>query len=283
MQIAFTPFASQSVHRFRPVQPVVAVAKAESAMPNVASTDDNTGNRVSIGNRANPAGEGLYNQRGTVVTRQQREESFDLTIQTAQGDTATISLTQSAVSSTSVRTMGSARQSRAEFSTSSTNLLDAKLRVQGELNAEETQAIEDLLLQVNGVAEDFFAGDMESANTASAALSFQGNTLSAFTLDLQSREMLRASAVYESVSKLSPEASTRIDSGLGAQAAAQPPLTTLSDTGSMALTDPNMLTRLKDLFSAFARATIGELQAPATRVNPEPAEPNGTAGLLASA
>ena len=140
----------------------------------------------------------------------ERNRSFDLAIKTAEGDVATIRIAQQESGSTSSRVTISERgralslNAGAEYNST----LNTSVSVQGSLNAEETASIDALVLKVNNVAEDFFAGDMDQAVRGAAGISITDDNLSAFAFDLQSQEVLRATAVYENVAATTAPAAT---------------------------------------------------------------------------
>ena len=131
----------------------------------------------------------------------ERNRSFDLSIKTAEGDVATIRINQqesgNASSQVSISARGRALSLGASAQYSST--LDASVSVLGTLNAEETASINALVQQVNDVADDFFAGDMDQAIRGAAGIRITDDSLSAFAFDLKSQEVLRATAVYQNV------------------------------------------------------------------------------------
>ena len=131
----------------------------------------------------------------------ERNRSFDLAIKTADGDIATIRIQQQESGSASSQVSISERGRALSLSASATysNALDATVSVKGTLNAQETASINALVQQVNGVADDFFAGDMDQAIRGAASISITDESLSAFAFDLQSQEVRRAAAVYENI------------------------------------------------------------------------------------
>lgn len=141
----------------------------------------------------------------------ERKRSFDLAIKTAEGDIATIRIQQQESGSESSQLSISERGRALSVSASAaySSALDASVSVQGTLNAQETASINALVQQVNGVADDFFAGDMDQAIRGAASLSISDESLSAFTFDLQSQEVRRAAAIYENIAATtSPAAAT---------------------------------------------------------------------------
>lgn len=121
----------------------------------------------------------------------ERDASFDLSIETADGDIATISFTQSQSFSAAGSTQRTGGGLALALQSSRSDNTDMQIAVTGELDAQELASISDLMKQVGGVAEDFFAGDMKQAIKAAAAIGIggQSDTLSAFSFDLQRQEV----------------------------------------------------------------------------------------------
>lgn len=141
----------------------------------------------------------------------ERKRSFDLAIKTAEGDIATIRIQQQESGSESSQLSISERGRALSVSASAaySSALDASVSVHGTLSAQETASINALVQQVNGVADDFFAGDMDQAIRGAASLSISDESLSAFAFDLQSQEVRRAAAIYENIAATtSPAAAT---------------------------------------------------------------------------
>ena len=179
----------------RPIAPVVRSTYSPSPP---------AGTQNTLYNRTGGLNNAAY-QAASQSVSYQRNDTFDLSIETADGDIATISISQQqswASSLEAVSTAGRAGQANVQaLSINSSDALEVNISVEGELSAEETAAINALVNQVNGVAEDFFAGDMEQATQAARQIRFSpdDSTLSAYQFSLQSQESLRAVAVYESL------------------------------------------------------------------------------------
>ncbi len=112
--------------------------------------------------------------------------SFQLT--TAEGDKVTINATQSSAQSASFvggKTAVSAAESR------SFNWV-----VEGDLSAAEKQAIEELLGQVQQLAQSFFNGDLDSAFEQALSIGYDSEQILAFSLSLTQVEVKRVSAAY---------------------------------------------------------------------------------------
>jgi hypothetical protein len=189
----------QGANRVHAVKPVVA--QATSLAP--AETTRHTANPTpSEQAQANP----LYTRMGTLTTggyqavTVDRRERFDLEITTAQGDVATLHLFQkqsAGQASVAATSAGTA----AQLATYSQASLDVQYTLQGDLNPQEAASVDALVKQINIVASDFFAGNMEQAIRKAASIDISGDadTLSAYAFDLQSQETQRVAAVYANI------------------------------------------------------------------------------------
>ena len=68
--------------------------------------------------------------------------------------------------------------------------------VEGELDEDELEAINDLLQQVNEIAEQFFGGDLEQAFNTAMELGYDASEIAQFSLNLQQTSVQRATAAY---------------------------------------------------------------------------------------
>jgi hypothetical protein len=66
-----------------------------------------------------------------------------------------------------------------------------EISVNGELNADELEAIGALVAKVESLANDFFAGDFDKAFAAAANLGFDGEQIAGFALRLSTRQLVR--------------------------------------------------------------------------------------------
>jgi hypothetical protein len=243
--IAINPLASFGARNMQPVRPVTPVVRGfgNAAEPSKKATSPSNNDKVTLSGSSPRAGDGLYTRKGTLVSSTQRQESFDLTIQTAEGDTATLHLSQSQGNTSTVKAQSSAKGSFVESLQEQYGALDVQISVKGSLNANEQKAIDSLIQDVNGVANTFFSGDLQAANTQADALNIQDPALSGFSLNLRSQEMSRVSAVYEDVAQF-----TAAPSSASASTSTPAPMPSPKATSSQ-LTNANLLNSLKQLFA----------------------------------
>ena len=206
----------------RLLNPVVRGEPQAQATPAPVRSPETDRTRYTPGTARTPTND-LYNRAGGLNTTGYQavsqsvsyasSDTFDLSIETADGDIATISISQQQSQSASfgaASAQGSAGPgSVLALSTSSADSLDFKISIQGDLSAEETASINALVGKVNGVAEDFFAGDIKQATQAASRSAFdpEDDSLSGYSFSLKSQESLRAVAMYESVAAAAPDIS----------------------------------------------------------------------------
>ena len=123
--------------------------------------------------------------------------SFSFQLTTADGDKVTISASSSKAFS-SQYTKGVGAGSSVEAMNASYSATRASTwSVQGDLNEQEMQAIEDLLGQVNQLAGDFFAGNLDEAFNQALALGYDQEQITAFSLNLTQVDVQRVSTAYQ--------------------------------------------------------------------------------------
>jgi hypothetical protein len=138
----------------------------------------------------------------------ERSDSIELQVTTAEGDVATLRLSQSSSASAAA---GAWRSGDAAGSALAWDALTGEsmdISVAGDLNEDEQSAIDALAAQLATVAEKFFGGDLEAALSSAGQISIsdQSETLSAFAYSMRSQEVLAATALYEQVAQAGDDA-----------------------------------------------------------------------------
>ncbi len=208
-----SPYAAAAA-RVQPIRPVVVREPSnESFSPPARQAASAQGTSYTPGAKGS-AGDGLYLRNGKLPHASNahssyqaafsvdRQDSLELQIKTADGDIATISLAQSQSASATVQASASKKGATLAMNTKDSSSLDVQMAVQGELDADETKSIDALLQQINSVAQDFFAGDMQQAMDAAARIDLADQSfgeLSAFAVDLRSTEVRKAVTTYQDV------------------------------------------------------------------------------------
>jgi len=150
-----------------------------------------------------------------------RSQSFDLQIQTQDGDTVTISLSSSTASSRSSIVEldnNSVAVATRGVSTSESNVFYS---IEGQLDEDELEAIDELVGDVTKLADKFFDGNVQNAFNRALRLDFDAEEISGFALSLQQTQLTQVSSAYEAVANLANDSAP--------QSAQQNPLQGLAD------------------------------------------------------
>lgn len=124
--------------------------------------------------------------------------SFEVT--TSDGDRITVKMDELRYASASQRSGTDANGSYSSSSSASMFSGRYEFTVEGDLDAGEREALNNLFKDVEAVSGQFFDGDVMGAFQAAQSLNLGGEELSAFSLNLSSARSVRAAA-YESVSQ----------------------------------------------------------------------------------
>jgi len=127
-----------------------------------------------------------------------QSRSFTLELTTQDGDTISIDIARERQVSRSFSFNqsedGTSIQASRAFSSSS----NFSLNVQGELDEDELTAINELLADIDGIAQDFYSGNLDEAFSAALDLNFDSEELSSLDLNLQQSTSVSAIAAYQS-------------------------------------------------------------------------------------
>jgi len=128
-----------------------------------------------------------------------RARSLQLEIMTAEGDRVAISLSDArAVQLAAYRAADSAATA-VSLGASISARGNLAYTLEGELSAEETAAIEELLGRVDQLAGRFFSGDMDGLLGQVGGFGFDIEELASFSLSMDMTQTVRATAAYRSV------------------------------------------------------------------------------------
>lgn len=106
-----------------------------------------------------------------------QHNGFAFNLKTQDGDVVTINIQAAKAGYAGVSADGSVATAGAQYQ-------DLAFSVEGELDEQELEAINDLLGQVRGIAESFFSGDMDQAVSSALALKFDSEEINAFDVRL---------------------------------------------------------------------------------------------------
>jgi hypothetical protein len=190
------------------------------------------------------------------ASREVKRERFSLDILTAEGDKVSIRFKSLSVTDAAVAQVsdGSATSTAAQASVISRGRF--KVEVDGDLNDSERAAIGDLLDKVDGIAEDFFGGDVQAAFAAASRVGIESDALSAFSLRLSYSKSTAVAKAYASTAALT-------------DAPAAPVQTPVLSPVQKPITAPPVTT--PPLVSKVADAPVGDSTTPESTTAPAPA------------
>lgn len=129
----------------------------------------------------------------------QRSDRFELRIKTQDGDTITLQISRDFAAGRSSGYMkdeaGAALASRESVAAGR----DFNYTVDGSLDDDERQAVEQLLTDVKRLSDDFFSGDAAGAFEQALKLGHDTNEIAHFSLNLRQMETLKTAAAYAEV------------------------------------------------------------------------------------
>lgn len=122
---------------------------------------------------------------------QARATSFSFSMVTAEGDQVEIRAEDSRAASVQGTASGQSQSASASQSRS--------WSVSGSLNDSERSAVEQLIGEVDELAEQFFAGDLPGAMASAESLGYDREQILGFSLNLSQSSIQRASETYRGV------------------------------------------------------------------------------------
>ncbi|WP_432698274.1 DUF5610 domain-containing protein [Marinobacterium sp. YM272] len=153
-----------------------------------------------------PGTDGISSGMGTrmsIIERFQNAEEMQLTIFTQDGDEVTINFgrDQNYQSGYAAATDGQGN-SAAVFSLSRSEYSEYSFTVSGSLDEGEIEALQNLVKDVSGLADEFFNGDVQKAFEQSGTLNFDAAELASMQLDMSYTRQYASISSYEQVSQL---------------------------------------------------------------------------------
>ncbi|MFK5985390.1 MAG: hypothetical protein QM479_08180, partial [Pseudomonadota bacterium] len=144
----------------------------------------------------------LIDETGYLSASAKADESRQTSVEifTRDGDKVTINLIREQSESSSQFYAKDENQSIYAESYSSTSYSSVEYQVEGDLDEGEQSAIDDLLKQLNGVAKDFYQGDIESAFNKAKQVGFNSDELAKFSVDMSHQQSNQvAMSSYQSI------------------------------------------------------------------------------------
>lgn len=140
----------------------------------------------------------------TLNAQREDQRDYSFTLKTADGDTVTINAASkfSEYYQSSQNTSESSQLQARHGSTSETRF---GFSVEGDLDADELKAINNLLTQINDVADSFFAGDIQGAFEQALSVGYDSDEIVSFALHLTHVQTTRIETTYGQVANASNE------------------------------------------------------------------------------
>lgn len=151
--------------------------------------------------------------RAAAQYTQARSEQVGIQVRTRDGDLVTIALNrlQAGQASLSLNSSGAAASSPAGGGAGGVSLQGAAiflryenyaLNIEGELDEDEIRALEDLLRQVDEVANAFFGGDLGQAFERALKIGFDSERLASFSVGMTQVSMAQQTRAYREIADL---------------------------------------------------------------------------------
>ncbi|MGH1373755.1 MAG: DUF5610 domain-containing protein [Cellvibrionaceae bacterium] len=129
-----------------------------------------------------------------------QKNSFQFSLTTADGDKVTIDASSMRASVTQqYASYIPGVETLLQYSEAQSENHQFSFSVNGELDEGELAAINDLLGQMNDLADTFFSGDLEGAFEQALEVGYDSSEISAFALNLSQTSVQRVTQVYEGV------------------------------------------------------------------------------------
>lgn len=135
--------------------------------------------------------------------RYRNAEDMSLTVKTQDGDEVTINFSRNqSYDATYGAGADSQGNSAAWMDVSRSESTQYQFSVKGELDEGEIDALQQMVRDISGVADEFFNGDVQKAFEQSAGIRFDASELSSMDLSMSYSRSLSQAASYEQVGNL---------------------------------------------------------------------------------
>lgn len=172
----------------------------------------------SYGGQPQAAESGLLSAAAYSERVAARAETFDLQVTTRDGDRLRISVAAASASwsqsSAVVASDGSTTLAASSRSSGSLQIGGFQVQVEGELDAEERAALEDLFGQVRELSDQFYAGDLAGAFDRALQLDMDASQLASMSLRLTQTTVRQATDAYSTVAQQGGQAASAVNESL---------------------------------------------------------------------
>lgn len=128
-----------------------------------------------------------------------RERTFQLEVQTRDGDTISIDAASLIRYQESQHYLNNGGDEFASASFKSSEDYAAFINIDGDIDEGEWQAFTELFDQVRDLAENFYEGDVAKAFDQALSIGYNGEEIAQFSLNLQQTTSVRQAAVYQAI------------------------------------------------------------------------------------
>ncbi len=154
----------------------------------------------------------LIEQAGFASTQSEESRSTSVEIMTRDGDKVTINLSREESRSGTQFYANDGNQSVYGESSSSSSYTNIHYQVDGDLDEGEKAAIDDLLNQLNGVAKEFYQGNIDAAFNRAKELGFNSDELAQFSVDMSHQQTNQVAVIsYQNAQKESDSQQQNLD------------------------------------------------------------------------
>ncbi len=134
--------------------------------------------------------------------RYDKAETFSLQVKTQDGDDVTITFSRADHAESSLGAYSDASGSAISYSMDRSSVSDYQFSVEGNLDNDEIDALQNLIKDVNSIADDFFDGDIQEAFDKASEFRMDKTELASMNLTLTRSESYSSVAAYEKVGQL---------------------------------------------------------------------------------
>lgn len=140
----------------------------------------------------------------TLNAQREDQRDYSFTLKTSDGDTVTINAASkfSEYYQSSQNTSGDTQRQVQHGNASKTHF---GFSVEGDLDAGELKAINNLLAQINDIADSFFAGDIQGAFEQALSVGYDSDEIVSFALQLKHVQTTRIETTYGKIGNANNE------------------------------------------------------------------------------
>lgn len=132
-----------------------------------------------------------------------QKRAFDMQVKTQDGDVVTIKVKAGESFSASSFAAANDDVSVSGFDAEYTNHSRFSFSVEGDLDEGELAALNDLFAQVNDIADDFFAGDVDAAFEQALDVGYDASELAGFAVNMRRTQVVAVRQTYAEVAQYS--------------------------------------------------------------------------------